>query len=71
MTIKQNSAKRAPKVDFKRLICDEEGSAILEAVIVIAVVIAIALLFNTQIREFAQKLFTSVFQNNSLLQELR
>lgn len=51
---------------IRALARDEKGSVVLEAVIVIAVVLAIALIFNTQIKAFADKLFTAVFSDNNI-----
>lgn len=50
---------------------DEEGSAVLEVVIVIAVLLAVAVLFNNQLRGFADKLFTSVFAESNVFSVLK
>lgn len=47
-----------------------EGSAVIETVIVLAVIIAVALIFNTQIRAFAGRLFAMVFSDDSVLDAL-
>lgn len=47
---------------------EESGSAVLETVIVIAVIIAIAILFNTQLRAYAEKLINAVFSDASVLE---
>lgn len=52
------------------LITDQSGSAVLEVVVVIAVVLAIALLFNTQLQAYAQRLFSHVFNDNSVFEIL-
>ena len=48
-----------------------EGSAVIETVIVLAVIVAIALIFNTQIRSFASRLFDMIFNDDSILKALR
>ena len=48
-----------------------EGSAVIETVIVLAVIVAIALIFNQQIRDFASRLFDMVFNDNSILDALK
>ena len=45
---------------------DEEGSQVLEVVVVIAVVLAVAVIFNAQLRDFADRLFRSVFADNNV-----
>ncbi len=53
---------------FQKSAADEKGSAVLEVVIVIAVVLAVALIFNSELRAFANSLFTSVFDDSSVLE---
>lgn len=58
------------KGKFPSLYYDENGAATLEIVIIIAVLIAIALIFNTQLRNFATSLFNKVFDDNSVLDQI-
>lgn len=60
-TIKSNFASK-----FAQLLSDETGSAVLEVVIVIAIVLAIALIFNNEIRMFANSLFDKAFDISRL-----
>lgn len=48
---------------------NQEGGATLEVVIITAVLIALALLFNEQIRNFANQIFQTVF-NQSILEKI-
>lgn len=52
------------------LLEDRSGASTLEVVVVIAVLLAIALLFNTQIRSFAQSLFSKVFNDSEVLSKI-
>lgn len=49
---------------------DQRGLGTLEIVILIAVLLAVALLFNDQIRQFADKLFKAVFNDGKVIQKL-
>ncbi|ADC90561.1 hypothetical protein HMPREF0868_0711 [Mageeibacillus indolicus UPII9-5] len=49
---------------------NKDGAATLEVVIIIAVLMAIALIFNTQLRQFAQNLFHKVFDDQSILSQI-
>lgn len=55
---------------WKRLRQDERAAATLEIVIIIAVLLAIALIFNTQLRQFAQSLFDKVFDDQNVLNQI-
>lgn len=54
----------------RRPLLDERGLGTLEIVILIAVLLAVALLFNDQIRQFADKLFKAVFNDGKVIQKL-
>ncbi len=70
--MKESKAILGLKSQIRRVvrgfINDERGSAVLEVVIVIAVILAVALIFNTQLRAFANSLFSSVFQDSSIME---
>ncbi|NCC82859.1 MAG: hypothetical protein EOM03_01875 [Clostridia bacterium] len=55
---------------LKRLIYEERGSAVLEVVVVISVILAVALIFNTQLTAFANRLFGSVFTESNIFEIL-
>lgn len=59
------------KESFGNFLKDESGSAVLEVVIVIGVVLAVALIFNSQLRDFADKLFNTVFSDSNVFNALR
>ncbi len=63
----QKKQSRSLKTLIRDSIMEERGSAVLEVVIVIAVIMAVALLFNSELRSFAGSLFTSVFNDSSVL----
>ncbi|NLZ70192.1 MAG: hypothetical protein GX907_02515 [Clostridiaceae bacterium] len=46
---------------FRNLWADRSGGATLEVAVVTAVLVAIALIFNQQIREYAKSIFEQVF----------
>ncbi len=64
------SKKSLKNRSFKELCKDEHGASTLEVVIVIAVLLAIALIFNTQIREFANQLFDKVFNDSNIIDQI-
>lgn len=45
---------------------EEKGSQVLEIVIVIAVLLAVALVFNKELKAFADKLFGVVFSDENI-----
>lgn len=49
---------------------DNSGAATLEIVIIIAVLLAIALIFNSELRSFAQSIFDKVFDEQSVLSQI-
>lgn len=51
---------------FSQIIDDDSGGATLEIVIITAVLIAIALLFNDSLRSYAKKIFDAVFTDQVL-----
>lgn len=55
---------------IKNILYDEQAGATLEVVIVTAVLIAISLLFNDKLREYAKSLFDAVF-NNSIIDRIQ
>ncbi|MDI9468742.1 MAG: Flp1 family type IVb pilin [Bacillota bacterium] len=52
------------------LVKDERGMGTLEVVIIIAALLALAILFNTQIRAFADRAFQLVFNDNRIVDVL-
>ena len=64
------NSRMARRSTSKIRIPDLEGSAVIETVIVLAVIVAIALIFNSQIRSFAGRLFEMVFSDDSVLDAL-
>lgn len=56
----------------KGLLCgeEEEAAATLEIVIIIAVLLAIALLFNKELRAFAKTLFDKIFNEENVLSHM-
>lgn len=59
-----------PTKRIRRALISEKGLGTLEVVILIAVLIAIALIFNDSIRSFAQKLFKFVFDDGKVTGQL-
>lgn len=52
--------------NWKNFYQKEEGSVVLEVVIVIAIVLAITLVFNEEIKAFASEIFSRAFDTNNL-----
>lgn len=52
------------------LVKREEAMGTLEIVVITGILLTIALLFNTQIREFAGKLFKSVFNDSKVISNI-
>ncbi len=51
---------------YSNLFRSEKGSVVLEVVIVIAIILALALIFNEQITSFATGLFNRIFDISKL-----
>lgn len=51
---------------YSSVLRNEKGSVVLEVVIVIAIVLALALIFNEQITNFATGLFNRIFDISKL-----
>lgn len=51
----------------RRLLKRENGLGTLEIVVITGILLSVALLFNQEIQSFAQRLFRSVFHNNSIV----
>ncbi len=57
------------KKQYPRL--DNRGMGTLEVVILVAVLLAIALIFNEQIRSFSSRLFKAVFDDSSIISKIK
>ncbi len=53
---------------YKNFLNEDSGSMVLELVIIIAIVLAVALIFNGQIRDFTGRLFSDAFDYSKLSQ---
>ncbi len=62
--------KLLQKLKASTFIKEEKGSQVLEIVIVIAVLLAVALLFNQELKAFANQLFGTVFSDSSIFEVL-
>lgn len=49
----------------------ESGLGTLEIVLISGVLLAVALLFNKEIRDFAEKLFRHVFNDRSIIRQIQ
>ncbi|HHX37674.1 MAG TPA: hypothetical protein GX717_06815 [Clostridiaceae bacterium] len=65
-----NPSTNLPFFSLRRICRDQAGLGTLEVVVLIAILLAIALIFNENIRSFANKLFTSVFNDGRVLKEI-
>ncbi len=54
----------------RRLLADKRGMGTLEVVILIAVLIAIALIFNTAMRKFSNNIFKEVFDDKAVIDQI-
>ena len=65
MSILMNELKR------KKPALDDRGMGTLEIVILIAILLAIALIFNEQIHSFSSRLFKAVFDDNRVISKIQ
>ena len=58
------------KKEIQKLLYEQDGSQVLEVVIMIAILLGLALVFNEQLQAFANRLFAQVFSNESVFEIL-
>ncbi|MGI6545173.1 MAG: Flp1 family type IVb pilin [Fastidiosipilaceae bacterium] len=73
----QQSQKRSARIrehrqtnHVRKLLADKRGMGTLEVVILIAVLIAIALIFNTAMRKFSNNIFKKVFDDKAVIDQI-
>ena len=64
------SLYKSPSKSIKYHLLNTHGLGTLEVVVLIAILLAIALIFNENIRSFANKLFTTVFNDGRVIKEI-